>query len=63
MTDGLGGKMPLFHCDNCHHEWERAEEDTTCDWCDSENAYILEEKTPLERTINDIYRLVEENDE
>jgi hypothetical protein len=40
--------MPLFHCTDCHHEWEGTDEDYKCEWC-GEPGRILEEKTPLEK--------------
>lgn len=42
--------MPLFHCSKCHHEWEGAIKETTCDWCGSEG-YIIQKDTPLEKLL------------
>jgi hypothetical protein len=39
--------MPLYHCRECHHEWEGAKTQKFCSWCGAEG-YILEDKTPLE---------------
>lgn len=45
----LGGNMPYFHCNICHHEFEAiSEKNPKCDWCGADS-YILEEKTPLEK--------------
>lgn len=41
--------MPYLHCNHCHHEWEGSKK-SKCDWCGS-SSYILEEQTPLEKTI------------
>lgn len=46
--------MPYLHCNNCHHEYEAADENELCDWCGS-TGYILEETTPLEKMIKKIY--------
>lgn len=44
--------MPLLKCADCHHEWEGTAE-STCNWCQTEKTVIiLEEITPLERTID-----------
>lgn len=41
--------MPYYHCEKCHHEFENiGDKKPKCGWCGS-NAYILEEKTPLEK--------------
>jgi len=49
--------MPYYKCCSCHHEWERIPENkyvnVLCDWCGSPS-YILEEKTPLEKMVDDI---------
>jgi hypothetical protein len=45
--------MPLYHCNDCHHEWEGADDDCVCNWCGSDG-YILEEKTPLEKMLEDL---------
>lgn len=48
--------MPLYHCSQCHHEFEGVK--TTkltpilCDWCGAPS-YILEERTPLEKMCDD----------
>jgi len=47
--------MPLYHCKECHHEWEGDKEALTCDWCEGE-AYVLDETTPLEDLIKEIWR-------
>lgn len=44
--------MPLWHCKECHHEWE-AHEEHECDWCHG-GCYILQEKTSLERMLADL---------
>ncbi len=43
------------HCNDCHHEWECANEDgRECDWCGG-GSYILEDETPLEKfNVNDV---------
>jgi hypothetical protein len=41
--------MPYLHCTECHHEYEAISKDQKCDWCGSKG-YVLEEKTPLEKT-------------
>ena len=46
--------MPLFHCKECPHEWESVAKKSKCDWCDG-NGFILEEKTPLELTMEAIF--------
>jgi len=40
--------MPLFKCTKCHHEWEGNID--ICDWCGAKGK-IIEEKTPLEKSI------------
>jgi len=47
--------MPLFHCVKCHHEWEGILEKNNpiCDWCGA-HGYIIEEKTPFEKMIEDL---------
>ena len=45
--------MPHYKCTQCHHEFDKIldpldENLVLCDWC-SAPAYILEEKTPLEK--------------
>ncbi len=42
--------MPLFHCNDCHHEWEGNKYMTRCGWCNG-SSYILEEFTPLEKML------------
>ena len=63
--------MPLFHCSNCHHEFEEVkivEKDgiegyVLCDWCGS-TAYILEDETPLEKMLSDgVNKLLEKLNE
>ena len=52
--------MPLYHCSNCHHEFEdvkivdkkMSEGYILCDWCGS-TAYVLEEETPMEKMLSD----------
>jgi hypothetical protein len=43
--------MPLWHCKECHHEWESVIKQN-CDWC-GEGCYMLEEQTSFERMIAD----------
>jgi Cys-tRNA synthase (O-phospho-L-seryl-tRNA:Cys-tRNA synthase) len=43
--------MPLFHCDECHHEWEGGV--AVCDWCGA-GGHVLVKKTPLEAMIEDL---------
>lgn len=48
--------MPLYHCNNCHHEWEGMRTPTPiCDWCKSEG-HVIEETTPLELSIKDMMK-------
>ena len=49
--------MPLYHCKKCQHEWE-ASESKSCDWCGCKENYILEEKTPLEKMVENIDELL-----
>jgi len=42
--------MPYYKCSGCHHEWEDSQE-RKCDWCDTKNPIVLEEKTPLEKFV------------
>jgi hypothetical protein len=53
------GKMPLFHCSKCHHEWEAVSKKSKCDWCGAEGV-IIESSTPLERMLK--YKLEEKPD-
>ena len=62
--------MPLYHCSNCHHEFEDInlvekdgiEEYILCNWCGS-TVYVLEEETPLEKMltngVNDLLKRME----
>ena len=43
--------MPLLKCSKCQHEWEGQKTDY-CDWCNASDPYILEEKTPLEKMLD-----------
>lgn len=45
--------MPLLHCTKCHHEYE-GQKTTKCDWCGAKG-HVLEEKTPIERWIEDMH--------
>ena len=40
--------MPLFHCTECHHEWECVDKESKCDWCGAPGK-VLEDKTPMEK--------------
>lgn len=42
--------MPLWHCNNCHHEWEGSDTSRACDWCHG-SGRIIAEKTPLEQML------------
>lgn len=47
--------MPYYHCRKCHHEFERIPyegEELKCDWCKADRPIILEEKTPLEKMVD-----------
>ncbi len=51
--------MPYVHCSHCMHEWETACDldevhKEKCDWCKKGVGILLEEKTPLERMLNNI---------
>lgn len=47
--------MPLLHCSECHHEWEATNEEEVCDWCGAPG-FVLEEKTELERMLEDWFK-------
>jgi len=47
--------MPYVKCENCHHEWETVSLRSKCDWCGGKIGKVLEQKTPLERMMEDIY--------
>lgn len=49
--------MPLWKCNDCHHEWEGSDEDNRCDWCESEG-HIIQEKTGLEELLDEEPRCV-----
>ena len=44
--------MPLWKCDECHHEWEGSR--PTCDWCKA-NGHILEKETPFEKMVKEYF--------
>ena len=46
--------MPIFHCNDCHHEWESMS-NISCDWCGA-SGYILDNKTALENFVNYLYK-------
>jgi transcription elongation factor Elf1 len=55
--------MPLFHCDNCHHEFESYSVEKgvkvkapKCDWCGA-GSHMIEEKTPMERMCDEIEKM------
>src|ERR1043165_611646 len=48
--------MPVFHCKHCHHEWEGGKNSTTCDWCKSDGAKVLEEMSAFERMARYMFR-------
>lgn len=48
--------MPLLHCSNCHHEWESASFNESCDWCGAVS-YVLTKKNPLEKMLDRIKQL------
>lgn len=55
--------MPLYHCTQCMHEFEyikrfKSDDDPLCGWCGAP-AYVLEEKTPLEKSMKDMYKIVD----
>jgi hypothetical protein len=36
--------MPLYHCTECHHEWEKSgKEERSCDWCGAPGRMIQAE--------------------
>jgi len=39
--------MPIYHCQDCHHEWEGTEDENECTWCDG-GSYVLSAKSALE---------------
>lgn len=48
--------MPLYHCNNCHHEFEdypSKGEFPICDWCDGKT-YLLLEETGLSSMIDQL---------
>lgn len=45
--------MPLFHCNNCHHEWEGNTTIRVCDWCGAKGK-VIAEKTDLENFLGDL---------
>ena len=47
--------MPYLKCNKCHHEWEGSKS-SKCDWCGA-GGRILEEKTPLEKMVEDFYEV------
>jgi len=46
--------VPYWGCTKCHHEWEGGRDDTVCDWCGAPGE-VLEEKTPLEKMLAEMY--------
>lgn len=36
--------MPLYHCCDCHHEWEGTDDMNQCDRCQSQGR-VIQEKT------------------
>jgi hypothetical protein len=55
--------MPYYHCRKCHHEFEFIpfeNETPICDWCNTDNPIMLEEKTPLEKLAENADRILEE---
>ena len=59
--------MPLLHCKECHHEWESAPMkllgfggQLKCDWCGCDYFEILEEKTELEKLVENKSELIKE---
>lgn len=50
--------MPYVHCSNCHHEWETTDLDETCSWCKASIGRVLEEETPLEKTIDHFTKII-----
>jgi hypothetical protein len=57
--------MPYYHCSKCHHEWEGSIEEilegAKCDWCGAPAGEILEEQTPLEKMVYEMYGLGRED--
>ncbi len=53
--------MPLWLCNECHHEWEGDNQCKQCSWCKS-NGHIIQEKTPLETMSKEMYDLIEKMD-
>lgn len=57
--------MPYYKCTCCHHEREyiktfKTDSNPLCDWCGAPMV-LLKEKTELEESIKDIYKIVKEN--
>ena len=50
--------MPYYHCKKCQHEWEDSQS-RPCSWCGCKENYILEEKTPLEKMVENTDELLE----
>lgn len=42
--------MPLWKCQNCHHEWEGSNLRAMCDWCGGDGEKLAE-NTELELTL------------
>jgi len=34
----------IFHCTECHHEWQSVEAVSKCDWCGAEGYVLTENK-------------------
>ena len=54
--------MPLYHCNNCHHEFEdypSKGEFPICDWCGG-GTYLLSEETGLSSMMNGLPSLIEQ---
>jgi hypothetical protein len=42
----------LYHCIECHHEWEGTITQYTCDWC-GQASHVLEAETPFEKFLRE----------
>jgi hypothetical protein len=52
--------MPYWKCSKCHHEWEGSflpggHNGRNCDWCQAPDPTQLEETTPLEAMLEELY--------
>jgi hypothetical protein len=46
--------MPLYHCNECPHEWQGTTYDLpVCDWCGAVE-HVIQEMTELERMLSEM---------